>query len=60
MSLINQSKVRAYALDVATAKRPHLCMTRVSAEYLDRVEARLRAMIREDIERLPSKGRTIK
>lgn len=61
-SLLNQSRVRSYTLDMLKAKRPHLAekMTRVSSTYIDRIEAKVRAMIVNEIENMPSVGATIK
>lgn len=56
--LINKTKVKQFALEVA-ATRPHT-FTRVSAEFLDTIEARVRNMIETHVATLPSVGKTIK
>ena len=55
--LINRAKVKQFALAVAD-KRTHL-FTRVGEEFLLRCEANMKQFIRQDVGRLPSKGKTI-
>jgi hypothetical protein len=59
-ALINKSHVKKYALHVADCHRPFVGFTRVSNEFLIRLEGKLRAIIEDEIRRLPSKGVTIK
>lgn len=60
--LINKSAVREYTLAMLRANRPHLAdkMTRVSPEYFDRVEAKLKATIMNEVASMPTSGATIK
>ena len=55
--LINRSKVKQFALAVAE-KRAHR-FTRVGEEFLIRCEANTKEFIRQYVNRLPSKGKTI-
>ena len=55
--LINRKAVKQFVLK-QVALRPHK-FTRVSAEYIEALEAHLRNKIAEDIKRLPSIGRTV-
>ena len=55
--LINRSKVKEFALVVA-GKRTHR-FTRVGEEFLLRCEASTKEFIRQYVNRLPSKGKTI-
>ena len=55
--LINRSKVKQFALAVAE-KRAHQ-FTRVGEEFLIRCEANAKEFIRQYVNRLPSKGKTI-
>lgn len=58
-SLLNRSAVKKRALDIAESKRNGR-FNRVSKEFLDRIEARLAAMILAEVERHPSVGKTLK
>lgn len=55
--LINRSQVRQLALDVAS-KRAHK-FTRVGGAFLDRIEARLRTIVVQEVGMHPSKGQTL-
>jgi len=55
--LINRSKVKQFALAVAE-KRAHR-FTRVGDEFLIRCESNAKEFIRQYVNRLPSKGKTI-
>lgn len=57
-SLLNKTETKRYVLAVAQ-ERAHE-FSRVSQDFLDRIEARLRNNIRAEINSLPSKGKTIK
>ena len=59
MSIIIKTNIKAYALHVSEAKRNGR-FTRISQNAIDRWEARLKAIIDDDIYRHPSKGVTIK
>jgi hypothetical protein len=52
--------VRKLALDVAKQEKPFHTFDRVSPDFLVRVDACVRAFIRIEIKRLPSKGKTIR
>jgi hypothetical protein len=55
--LINRRQVKAFALSLA-AKRAHK-FSRVSGDFLLRCEANLKWFVRQHVERLPSRGKTI-
>ena len=59
MSLLNKSKVRAYALQLSEENRGGK-FTRVSSDFIDRIEAKLRNIIRQEIHAHPSVGTTLK
>ena len=59
-SLIAKSLVKKYLLDRAKTLRPHHPFTRVSAETLDILEARLRNICDDAIRSHPAVGQTIK
>jgi hypothetical protein len=59
-SLLNKAKVRQYILDTTARLRPGWTCTRVSGEAVDRIEAKLRAMIRTQIQGHPTKGQTFR
>ncbi len=56
--LLHPSKVRQYALDFARRERFH-SFTAVSVEFLQRIEAQLRAIIQDEIKRHPSRGKRL-
>ncbi len=55
--LINKKKVKEFALEMAIG-RAHK-FTRVGGDFLLKCEGHLKAFIREQVHRLPSKGKTI-
>jgi len=57
VKLINRRQVKQFALDIA-ATRAHK-FTRVGGDFLIRCEANLKEFIRNAVNRLPSKGKTI-
>ena len=57
MSLLCRSAVKKLALEVASAR--HHEFGRVSKEYLDWIEGRVRELVESSIRSLPSKGKTI-
>jgi hypothetical protein len=59
-ALLNKTHVRKYSLHVADCHRPFAGFTRVSEEFLIRLEGKLRLIIESEIKSLPSKGITIK
>ncbi len=56
--LLNPAKVRRYALDLAERERHH-DFTAVSVEFIQRIDARLRNIIRDEIKRHPSRGKRL-
>lgn len=59
MSLINKAKVRQLSLAIAAETRGGK-FTRVSAGFLDRIEAKVRNVVAQEIHAHPSVGRTLK
>lgn len=61
-SLINRAQVKNYTLATLQAKRPHLAekKTRVSAEYFERIDAKVRNLIQHEVDGMHSVGVTIK
>jgi hypothetical protein len=59
MSLLNRKAVKGLALSVAEENKAHT-FSRVSPEFLDRIEATLRNLVTDEIHKLPSVGKTIK
>lgn len=57
--LIKASKVKAYALHISKQNRAGK-FTRVSQDFLDRMEASLKRVIHDEIHRHPSVGKTLK
>jgi hypothetical protein len=57
--VINRAYVKSWALDYASTNRSHK-FTRVSEEFLNAVEHATKAVIRDRIDRHPSKGTTLK
>lgn len=60
MKLLNRKKVKQAALEVAQILRPEAKFSRVSAGFLDALEAEMAAMIRNRVHRNPSVGVTLK
>ena len=58
--LLNRSEVRKFILDSLDRHRPHLGITRVSQEALEKLEYWLREKIRGEVHRHPSLGKTFK
>ena len=58
--LINRSEVRKFILDIFARDRPHLQISRVSQEALDKIEYWLREKIRSEVHSHPSVGKTFK
>jgi len=52
-----RSKVKQTALEIAAAIRPANKFSRVGMSFVERIEAKVRAAIREEIRIHPSKGR---
>jgi len=57
-SLLNAAKVRRYALDLAERERHHH-FTAVSVEFIQRIEAKLKNLIRDEVRRHPSRGKRL-
>lgn len=58
-TITSPSKVRALALDHSKAMRGGK-FTRVSKSFLDRIEAKCRAIVQAEVHAHPSVGRTLK
>ena len=58
--MLNKSQTRKFILDWFKQHRPHLGIERISAETYKNIEARLRAMLKGEMERCPSVGKTFK
>lgn len=59
MQVTSKTNVRRFALEVAQ-KQGRKQFTRVSEDFLGRIEARTKAIIYSEIERHPSLGKTLK
>ena len=57
-SILNQSATKKFILEKFKSMRGDMPITRVSKESLERLEARLRAMIIFEVKRHPSIGKT--
>jgi hypothetical protein len=57
--LLNPVRVRRYALAVAERERHH-SFTAVSVEFIQRLDAKLRNLIRDEIRRHPSMGKRVR
>jgi hypothetical protein len=60
MTHINAKAVRELALHLASAHRPAQGFTRVSKEFLERVDAKVRNLVLNEVKAHPSKGTTLK
>ena len=56
---LNRSKVKRTALEIAATIRPANKFTRVGMSFIERIEAKVRAAIREEVRIHPSKGKTL-
>ena len=56
---LNRSKVKRTALEIAASIRPANKFTRVGMSFIERIEAKVRAAIREEVRIHPSKGKTL-
>lgn len=54
-----RSKVKRTALEIASAIRPVNRFSRVGMSFIERIEAKVRAAIREEVRIHPSKGKTL-
>ena len=57
-TLLNRAEARRRVLALCETARPHSGFTRVSGEYLDWLEGRVMAMLKADVHRCPSTGKT--
>lgn len=57
--VINRAYVKTWALDYAHTRRSHP-FNRVSAEFLNAVEAATKSFIRHRIDTAPSRGKTLR
>jgi hypothetical protein len=58
-SFLNRSAVHEYALHVSATERAGK-FTRVGADFLDRIEDKVRALVRAEVKSHPSVGQTLK
>ena len=58
MTFLNRKQTKVSCKLIAETARAHK-FTIISNEYLDDLERRIERMVREDIKRLPSNGKTI-
>jgi hypothetical protein len=56
--LLNPAKVREFALALASSERHHE-FNAVSVEFIQRIDARLRNLIHDEIKRHPSRGKRL-
>jgi hypothetical protein len=54
-----RSRVKQTALELATAIRPANKFQRVGMSFVERIEAKVRAAIREEVRIHPSRGKTL-
>ena len=54
-----RSKVKQTALELAAAIRPANKFQRVGMSFVERIEAKVRAAIREEVRIHPSRGKTL-
>lgn len=59
-SILNQVATKRFILAKFESMRPGMPITRVSKESLEKIEARLRAWLIEEVSRHPSIGKTFK
>ncbi len=59
-SILNQAATKKFILAKFESMRPGMPITRVSKDALEKLEARLRAWIIEEVQRCPSIGKTFK
>lgn len=59
-SILNQAATKKFILAKFVSMRPGMPITRVSKESLEKLEARLRAWIIEEVQRHPSIGKTFR
>ena len=57
MSLLNKAATKKFILDKASKDRPKF--TRVSAEFLDHLDMRVRMCVEQTLRQHPSRGTTV-
>jgi len=57
-NVTNKKHTRRYALEYADTKRPGK-FKRIGQSFLDRLEARCRSVIRNEVDNYPTKGSTL-
>lgn len=60
MNLLNNSATKKFILAKFQSMRPGMPITRVSKDALEKLEARLRNIIIEEVKKCPSIGKTFK
>jgi hypothetical protein len=60
MTHINAKAVRELALHLASTHRNAAGFNRVSKEFLDRIDAKVRSLVLYEVQSHPSKGKTLK
>jgi hypothetical protein len=60
MKHINAKSIRELALHLASAHRPAQGFSRVSKEFLERIDAKVRNLVLNEVQSHPSKGTTLK
>lgn len=59
-SLLNQSQTKKFIIAKFKSMRPGMPIERVSKESLEKIEAKLRAWLIEEVQRHPSIGKTFR
>jgi hypothetical protein len=60
MTHLNAKAVRELALHYASTHRAQVKFTRVSKDFLERIEYKLRAIVLHEVKTHPSRGTTLK
>ncbi len=60
MNHINAKAVRQLALHLASQHRPAQGFNRVSKEFLERIDGKVRNLVLAEVKAHPSKGKTLK
>lgn len=60
MTYLNAKACRELALFLAKTHRPAQGFERVSKDFLERIDAKVRALILTEVQAHPSKGKTLK
>ena len=59
-SVLNNAAVKKYVMGQLEVRREGMGFTRISKEYLEKLDARVRIMIQKDIDTHPTIGKTFK